>query len=499
MKLRFLYLNSLKWFFKMYIILGFNDIGKLLVESLNQSGEKVFIISNEATLMELKMPTLCTVLEDINILHSPSFQANEIIAFIILHKNFEDNLSAVKNTKKLFPAKFILSITSNDKEASELIENGADSVIQTTSLVKSAIQNKLETARLKKSVSNLVNIIKSAINNGIAIFLQDNPDPDAIASGLALKRIAEEYNVKSKIYYSGNITYNQNRMLINLLKTELIQLKRPDDVLGILSTADKIALIEASIPSKNNILPPNIIPNIIIDHHQTDLSLVKGEFVEISPKTGATSTIMTRYLRYLGIVPNPSLATALRYGIRIDTGGFTRNTTTEDIDAAAYLSPLVNLALLNQIEAIHMNSETIDIIGRAIRNKKISGSYLTSFVEYITDRDALPQAAELLLQMEGISTVLIYGVNKDKIQLSARSTNPTLNLALLLQKAFGFMNAGGHPTMAAGSIELKDLNITDKKSLFKTITDTVEQKLFAAIGIDFIKDEIHKELELVGN
>jgi nanoRNase/pAp phosphatase (c-di-AMP/oligoRNAs hydrolase) len=483
----------------MYIILGFNDIGKLLVESLNQSGEKVFIISNEPTLMELEKPNLCTVLKDINILHSPSFQANEIIAFIILHKNFEDNLSAIRNTKKLFPAKFILSITPNDKEASELIENGADYVIQTTSLVKSAIQNKLETARLKKSVSNLVNIIKSAINNGIAIFLQDNPDPDAIASGLALKRIAEEYNVKSKIYYGGNITYNQNRMLINLLKTELIQLKRPDDVLGILSTADKIALIEASIPSKNNILPPNIILNIIIDHHQTDLRLVKGEFVEISPKIGATSTIMTRYLRYLGIVPNPSLATALRYGIRIDTGGFTRNTTTEDIDAAAYLSPLVNLALLNQIEAIHMNSETIDIIGRAIRNKKISGSYLTSFVEYITDRDALPQAAELLLQMEGISTVLIYGVNKDKIQLSARSTNPTLNLALLLQKAFGFMNAGGHPTMAAGSIELNDLNITDKKSLFKTITDTVEQKLFAAIGIDFIKDEIHKELELVGN
>ena len=483
----------------MYIILGFNDIGKLLVESLNKSGEKVFIISNEPTLMELEKLNLCTVLEDINILNSPPFQTKDIIAFIILHKNSEDNLSAVKNTKKLFPAKFILSITSNDKEASELVENGADYVIQTTSLVKSAIQNKLETARLKKSVSNLVNIIKSAINNGIAIFLQDNPDPDAIASGLALKRIAEGYNVKSKIYYGGNITYNQNKMLINLLKTELIQLKRPDDILGITKTADKIALIEASIPSKNNILPPNIILNIIIDHHQTDLSLVKGEFVEISPKIGATSTIMTRYLRYLGIVPNPSLATALRYGIRTDTGGFTRNTTTEDLDAAAYLSPLVNLALLNQIEAIHMNSETIDIIGRAIRNKKISGSYLTSFVEYITDRDALPQAAELLLQMEGISTVLIYGVNKDKIQLSARSTNPRLNLALLLQKAFGFMNAGGHPTMAAGSIELNDLSITDKKSLFKTITDTVEQKLFAAIGIDFIKDEIHKELELVGN
>ena len=47
---------------------------------------------------------------------------------------------------------------------------------------------------------------------------------------------------------------------------------------------------------------------------------------------------------------DPHLATALRYGIRVDTSSFTRNTTTDDLDAAAYLSPLVDTGLLNQIE-----------------------------------------------------------------------------------------------------------------------------------------------------
>ena len=79
---------------------------------------------------------------------------------------------------------------------------------------------------------------------------------------------------------------------------------------------------------------------------------------------------MTRYMRQLGIVPDSSLATALRYGIRVDTGGFTRNTTTEDLEAAAYLSPLVDVGLLKQIENLPMSTETIDIIGNAIQKPR---------------------------------------------------------------------------------------------------------------------------------
>ena len=123
---------------------------------------------------------------------------------------------------------------------------------------------------------------------------------------------------------------------------------------------------------------------------------------------------MTRYMRQLEIVPDPSLATALRYGIRVDTGGFTRNTSTEDLEASAYLSPLVDVGLLKQIENPPMITETLDIIGKAIQNREVRGSYLLSFVEYITDRDSLPQAAELMLQLEGVSTVLVFGIDKTR-------------------------------------------------------------------------------------
>jgi nanoRNase/pAp phosphatase (c-di-AMP/oligoRNAs hydrolase) len=485
----------------MYIIFGCDAIGSSLARNLIQSGEEILIIDNdEKVFLGLEEPNLRAIVSDIHTVDFSSLPIKDVIAFILLQKSFKDNLTLVKHIKKLFPDKFILSRAIDEKEASELLENGADRVIQTVRIIVNVILSELETAKLKKSIFRLVGIIKAASRKGLAIFLQDNPDPDAIASGLALKRIAEKYEIKSNIYYGGNIGHQQNKTLVNLLKTDLVRLKSSDESLEIINTVDKLALIEASIPSKNNILPPNVIPNIIIDHHQTDLNLVRGEFIEILPQIGATSTIMTRYLRRLDIVPDPPLATALRYGIRVDTSRFTRNTTTEDLDAAAYLSPLLDVGLLNQIENPPMSAETLDIIGRAIRNRDVRGSYLISFVEFITDRDALPQAAELMLQMEGISTVLIFGIDKDKVQLSARSVDSRINLALLLQKAFGFMNAGGHSTMAAGSIDLGIFgDVSDKKALLRITFDAVRRKFLSAAGIDTEKREMPEELELMVN
>jgi len=485
----------------MYIILGCGDTTRALVGELSKSGEELLVIDgDENNLKALKESNVTTFASDIRTLDFHSLPAKDPIAFIVLQKNFEDNLACIKHIRKSFPEKFIVTQVVDEKQSTELLENGADCAIQSVGIIAHTILTELETAKLKRSVSHLVSVIKAAADKGLAIFLQNNPDPDSIASGLALKRICEEYDIEAKIYYGGNIGHQKNKALVNLLRTDLFPLSSSDESLKILNSVDKTALIEASIPSKNNILPANVLPNIIIDHHQTDFRLVKGEFVEILPNIGATSTIMTRYLRQLGIVPDISLATALRYGIRVDTSGFTRNTTTEDLAAAAYLSPLVDVGLLNQIENPPMSAETLDIIGRAIRNREIRGAYLTSFVEFITDRDALPQAAELMLQMEGISTVLVFGIDRDKVQLSARSVDSRINLASLLQKAFGFMNAGGHATMAAGSIELGIFgDVTDKKSLSKITFDAVRKKFFAAAGVDIEKKETPEDLEAIMN
>ncbi len=477
----------------MYVIFGCGSAGNTVVDALNKAGKEVLIVDkNEKALSPWKEQHVNVIASDIYSFNLDSPLCKGANIFVILTGDSKSNLLLVKKIKKEMPNKFVLVRASDQDEADDLEANGADMILQTGKVLAQTILPKLEAVEMKQSAFTLVDIIKESNGKALTIFLQDNPDPDAIASGLTLKHISKFYDVESSIYYGGDISHQKNKTLINLLNIDLIKAKTKEEVMQIVKSAGKIALIEASIPSKNNILPEEgVIPNLIFDHHQVDMSSVKGDFIDIQPKIGATSTIMTKYIRQLNIKPTSQLATALLYGIRTDTNGFTRNTTSDDLSAASYLSPLVDVSILNQLESPPMSLETLDIIGRAIRNREIRGSYLASFVEFINERDALPQAAEMMLQLEGVNTVLIFGINEDKVQLSARSKDTRVNLGLLLQSAFGKLNSGGHATMAAGTINLGILgDANDRTSLLKVTSDAVRKKFFSAVGAEFEKDTL---------
>lgn len=477
----------------MYVIFGCGSAGNTVVDALNKAGKEVLIVDkNEKALSPWKEQHVNVIASDIYSFNLDSPFCKSANIFVILTGDSKSNLLLVKKIKKEMPNKFVLVRASDQDEADDLEANGADMILQTGKVLAQTILPKLEAVEMKQSAFTLVDIIKESNGKALTIFLQDNPDPDAIASGLTLKHISKFYDVESNIYYGGDISHQKNKTLINLLNIDLIKAKTKEEVMQIVRSAGKIALIEASIPSKNNILPEEgVIPNLIFDHHQVDMSSVKGDFIDIQPKIGATSTIMTKYIRQLNIKPTSQLATALLYGIRTDTNGFTRNTTSDDLSAASYLSPLVDVSILNQLESPPMSLETLDIIGRAIRNREIRGSYLASFVDFINERDALPQAAEMMLQLEGVNTVLIFGINEDKVQLSARSRDTRVNLGLLLQSAFGKLNSGGHATMAAGTINLGILgDANDRTSLLKVTSDAVRKKFFSAVGAEFEKDTL---------
>ena len=476
----------------MYIIFGCGATGNAVVDALNKAGKDILIIDkDESALSSWNEKNLNVIVSDIETFNLNSQYCKSASVFAILTGDSKGNLSLAMKIKEKMPDNFVLVKASSQGEIEALKSSGVDMILQTGNVLSQEILSAFETVEMEHSASTLVNVIKESNDKEVAIFLQDNPDPDAIASGLTLKRICKFCDVESSIYYGGTISHQKNRALVNLLDINLINIKTKEEVVKAVKSAGKIALIEASIPSKNNILPLEVTPNLIFDHHQMDISSVKGDFVDIQPEIGATATMMTKYIRQLNIKPDISLATALLYGIRTDTKEFTRNTTLDDFEAAGYLSPLVDTTVMSQLEFPPMRLETLDIIGRAIRNKRIRGSYLVSFVEFISDRDALPQAAEMMLQLEGVYTVLVFGINGDKVQLSARSSDTRVNLGLILQSAFGELNSGGHATMAAGSINLGILgDANDRTSLLKVTSDAIRKKFFSAVGAEFEQETI---------
>ena len=479
----------------MYIIFGCGVTGNAVAGALSKSGNEILIVDrDENALSSWREKHFNVIVSDMKSFDLGPQYCKDSNMFAILTGDFDGNLSIVKRLKEKLPNNFVLVKAYNNEEAEVLETNGADMILNTGDVLANNVLSVFENVKMKHSAFTLVNKIKESNGKELAIFLQDNPDPDAISSGLTLQYICKYCDVESKLYYGGDISHQKNKALINLLNMDLIKIKTEEEVMEVVRSAGMIALIEASIPARNNILPEDVTPNLIFDHHQVDISSVKGDFVDIQPNIGATATIMTRYIRQLNLKPDASLATALLYGIRTDTKEFTRNTSPDDLNAASYLSPLVDKNIMSQLEHPPMSLETLDIIGRAIRNKVIRGSYLASFVEFINDRDALPQAAEMMLHLEGVYTVLVFGINEDKVQLSARSRDSRVNLGLILQSAFGELNSGGHATMAAGAINLGILgDANDRASLLKVTSDAVKKRFFSSVGVEFEQETLPTE------
>lgn len=468
-----------------YAVLGSGGIGLALANELGTRDKNIIIIDKDAAKVEtLREQNLNALQGDIG---EPDvfskFDLRYIKSIFIMSSDINANKNALIHIKKAAPDVLIVTRAHDYQQKEELEAAGADLVVLPSKLphksIAIAIVQYIEKNTSVKLAKDLKKLISQVGDGKFAIIVHNNPDPDAISSAMGLKEIASVVGVKAEIHYKGNIGHHENKAFINLLDIELDQSTD-------LKTSDykKIAMIECSTPGVNNMLPPDTQVSIVIDHHQADIEEVKAEYVDIRPNIGATATIMTKYLQDLDIPIKTELATALLYGIKVDTDDFCRNTDPADLIAASYLYPLANHDILSRIEAPSRSIEEIEILGDAIKNREINGSYLLSNVGPIHNRDALAQAADYLLSLEGITTTIVFGLGEDNIYISGRSRDARINIGKVMADAFGSDKGGGHSMLAGAQIPLGVLSGTkDKQTLMKLAEEVVVKRLLSVIGI----------------
>ncbi len=465
----------------MYVILGCGTAGYIAAKLLKDQKKGVVIVDiNKERVESLREAGFDEVIEgDItskDVLKKAGIE--KASAVLILTKNMETNKKAVKAVREINSDVPII-VRGGAKGVKNGIEEDVDVILYPTEVLAEHAVELLEKIESMRKIRKLRKIIADSAS--IAIVIQDNPDPDAIASAMAFKYIVEREGRSATIIYGGEVGHEENKALVNLLQIRMEHISSVD-----LSKYSKIALIESSIPGVNNSLPPNYTPAIVIDHHQVDIKKVKGEFVDIRPEVGANSSILTEYLILLDLPIDETLATALLYGIKTDTSNFMRGLSELDIRAISYLYPKANHDIISRIEKPTLSMETLDVLANAIKNRKIKGSYLISNVGFIRERDTLPQAAEYLLNLEGILTTLIFGIAKDAIYISGRTKDIRINLGEIMQKAFGDIgHAGGHSTAAAAKIPLGLFgSVKDRNALLKLVEEAVIDRFFNAVGLE---------------
>jgi nanoRNase/pAp phosphatase (c-di-AMP/oligoRNAs hydrolase) len=398
---------------------------------------------------------------------------------LVLGEDADRNLAAARQARESFPEALIVACDGRQgAESVPTLDDVADRVVDVQGLL---VDNLLEAATGDgaERVCRLLGVLRD-IDGRLAVVMHDNPDPDAIASAIALAHVARTVGVDADACYFGEISHQENRALVNLLDLDLRNVESAEQI----AEYAGVALVDHSRPGVNDGLDPDTEVDVVIDHHPPRAP-VEARYVDLRSDVGATSTLLAEYLDRLGMTPDRVVATALLYGIRIDTRDFTREAVEADFEAAAFLLPNADGSVLDRVEEPSMSADVLATLSAAIRNRRVRGDVLTTGIGRIRDRDALAQAADRLLDMEGICIVVVHGFMNDTVYVSGRARGTDVDLGEVLRDALGSIgSAGGHADMAGAQIPLGILGAVEEasaESLASIVDDVIAGRLFEVL------------------
>ncbi|MCZ6624495.1 MAG: bifunctional oligoribonuclease/PAP phosphatase NrnA [Deltaproteobacteria bacterium] len=282
----------------------------------------------------------------------------------------------------------------------------------------------------------------------IHILLQHDPDPDAIGSALALRELLGRNRATTPIVTFGEVARPENLAMLRLLEIQIDRITYED----LHQEGAKLVLVDVQPPYFEQPLGK---VDLVVDHHPKRASF-SARFTDLRTQYGATSTILTEYLRAAGMEPSQRLATALLYGIKTDTLFLERGSHVADLKAFAFLYPFANRAMITRMERPALPRTDLEALGRALSRLQLDGGVAVIHMGEIKREDVIPQMAEFSLQIEGVEWGIVSGLCEDRVIISVRNVGYVKSAGEILKRVFEKIgSAGGHRSMAKAVVPLE--------------------------------------------
>ncbi|MEW6321566.1 MAG: DHH family phosphoesterase [Acidobacteriota bacterium] len=281
----------------------------------------------------------------------------------------------------------------------------------------------------------------------VLILLHNDPDPDALASGLALRTLLRRTRQTAIIGCLQGVTRPENQRMVKLLDLHY-EVVQPGDI----PTFERIALVDVQPHYFHGLLPQ---VDLVVDHHpeQTGYSAV---FKDIRSDYGSTSTILTEHLRAVDLDISERTATAMLYAIKSDTLFFNRQANRADLEAFSYLYPLADAAMIRKMEGSEITAERLDYVIKAWQSGRMVEHVFCAFLGEPPREDFVPYVADFFLQLEHVQWTVISGVVNDTFVVSVRNLGYSRNAGDFVRRWFNDIgSAGGHRTMAKAVVPLE--------------------------------------------
>ena len=283
--------------------------------------------------------------------------------------------------------------------------------------------------------------------NRVLILTHNDPDPDAMASGLALRTLLRRTRQTAVVGCLEPVTRPENLRMVKLLDLK-IETISPDH----LRDFDKIALVDVQPHYFPGLLPH---VDLVIDHHP-EQSGYNAIFKDIRPDYGSTSTILTEHLRAVDMDISERTATAMLYAIKSDTLFFNRQANRADIEAFSYLYPLADATAIRKMEGAEITAERLDYLITAWQQGRMMEHVFCAFLGEPPREDFIPYVADFYLQLENVQWTVVCGVVNDQFVVSVRNLGYSRNAGDFVRRWFADIgSAGGHRTMAKAVVPLE--------------------------------------------
>ena len=327
---------------------------------------------------------------------------------------------------------------------------------------------------IPKSISqSRLEQLRSVIGKGpVLILTHDSPDPDALSSGLGLATLFRQaWGISSRLVYSGLVARAENRAMLRFLTPEWEQ----HDVLEGFEQYSALVLVDSQPRAGNNRLPEHIWPQVVIDHHNPIReSLQVVPYVDVRPEVGATVSMVYQYLDAAGIVPGPTLATAMFYGLQTDTRGLARGAS--EIDEAVYVKLLswLDRKKLIDVEQVGVSQDYFRAFNQGLQAARVYGKVVLAYLGPMSRPDLAAEMADVLIRLETARAAFCLGSYEDNLHLSLRTKGIDTDAGRLVQQVVASLGkAGGHGAIAGGQVPIagKDLDtlVAEIKRRFLTL------------------------------
>ena len=280
----------------------------------------------------------------------------------------------------------------------------------------------------------------------VLILLHHEPDPDALASGLALRNVLRRTKTTAVIGAIEGVTRPENVRMLNLLDLQVEPITPAS-----LKDFDRLAMVDVQ-PHYFGDLVDRV--DLVIDHHpeQTGYTAV---FKDIRPEYGSTSTILTEHLRAVDVNISERTATAMLYAIKSDTLVFNRQANRVDLEAFSYLYPLADAQLIRKMEGAEVTRERLDYVIKAYQGGTLYDQVFCALLAPTPREDFIPYVADFFLQLENVKWTIIAGIVHDTLTISVRNLGYSRNAGEFVRRYFSEIgSAGGHRAMAKAIIPL---------------------------------------------